>query len=115
MIKLNQNQIESLEKVQDRTDLCEKIYSYLLEHKASFNTYQVNYEQLKADIYASFDLLVSLLLTDNEVISQLIVWNTIMRKDVLKDPKIQDFLYGSNARGKDLLSTLEYYELKKDH
>lgn len=115
MIKLDRNQIESLEKVQDRQDLCEKIYSYLLEHKTSFSAYQVNYEQLKTDIYASFDLLVSLLLTDNEVISQLIVWNTIIRKDVLKDPKIQDFIYGSNARGKDLLSTLEYYELKKDN
>ncbi|HEC0039567.1 hypothetical protein [Acinetobacter baumannii] len=112
MIKLDPKQIESLEKVQDRQDLCEKIYSYLVEHKTSFSAYQVNYEQLKADIYASFDLLVSLLLTDNEVISQLIVWNTIMRKGVLNDKGIQDFVKGSNARGKDLLATFEYYELR---
>ncbi|EXB85297.1 hypothetical protein APC04_03860 [Acinetobacter baumannii] len=112
MIKLDPKQIESLEKVQDRQDLCEKIYSYLVEHKPSFSTYQVNYYQLKTDIYASFDLLVSLLLTDNEVICQLIVWNTIMRKGVLEDPDIQNFVKGSNARGKDLIAAFEYYELR---
>lgn len=112
MIKLDKNQIDSLEKVKDREELCEKIYQYLVDKKESFRAYPVNYEQLKPEIYKSFDLLVSLLLTDNEVISQLIVWNTIMRKGVLEDPKMQDFLYGSNIRGKDLLSTLEFYELR---
>lgn len=112
MIKLDKNQIDSLEKVKDREELCEKIYQYLVEKKDSFKAYQVNYDQLKPEIYQSFDLLVSLLLTDNEVICQLIVWNTIMRKGVLNDPGIQNFIYGSNARGKDLLSTLEFYELK---
>ncbi|WP_336040708.1 hypothetical protein [Acinetobacter calcoaceticus] len=112
MIKLDKNQIDSLEKVQDRQVICEKIYQYLVEKKDSFKVYQVNYDQLKPEIYKTFDLLVSLLLTDNEVISQLIVWNTIMKKDVLQDPGIQSFIYGSNARGKDLLSTLEFYELK---
>ncbi|MGR2824127.1 hypothetical protein FY048_01080 [Acinetobacter sp. 1124_18A] len=112
MIKLNKNQIDSLEKVKDREELCEKIYQHLVEKKASFKAYQVNYDQLKPEIYKTFDLLVSLLLTDNEVISQLIVWNTIMKKDVLQDPSIQSFIKGSNVRGKDLLSTLEFYELK---
>lgn len=112
MIKLDKNQIDSLEKVKDREELCEKIYQYLVDKKDSFRAYPVNYEQLKPEIYKSFDLLVSLLLTDNEVICQLIVWNTIMRKGVLEDPRMQDFLYGSNIRGKDLLSALEFYELK---
>lgn len=112
MIKLDNNQIDSLERVKDRAELCEKIYNYLLDHQASFKEYQVNYEQLKPEIYASFDLLISLLLTDNEVISQLIVWNTIMRKDVLQDPHVQKFIYASNIRGKDLLSSLEFYELR---
>jgi hypothetical protein len=112
MIKLDKNQIDSLEKVKDREELCEKIYQYLVAKKDSFRAYSVNYDQLKPEIYKSFDLLVSLLLTDNEVISQLIVWNTIMKKDVLQDTGIQSFIYGSNARGKDLLSTLEFYELK---
>lgn len=80
MIKLDKNQIDSLEKVQDREELCEKIYLYLVDKKESFKAYSVNYEQLKSKIYKSFDLLVSLLITDNEVISQLIVWNTIMKK-----------------------------------
>lgn len=80
MIKLDKNQIDSLEKVQDKEELCEKIYSYLIDNKESFKEYQINYDQLKPEIYASFDLLVSLLLTDNEVISQLIVWNTIIKK-----------------------------------
>ncbi|HCA5286827.1 hypothetical protein OHV99_18145 [Acinetobacter baumannii] len=112
MIKLDKNQIDSLEKVKDREELCEKIYQYLVEKKDSFKAYQVNYDQLKPEIYKSFDLLVSLLLTDNEVICQLIVWNTIMRKDVLNDSGIQAFIKGSNLRGKDLLATLEYYELR---
>lgn len=112
MIKLDNNQIDSLERVKDREELCEKIYNYLLDHQSSFKEYQVHYEQLKPEIYASFDLLISLLLTDNEVISQLIVWNTIMRKDVLQDPHVQKFIYGSNIRGKDLLSSLEFYELR---
>ncbi|MCR6569681.1 hypothetical protein [Acinetobacter baumannii] len=112
MIKLNKNQIDSLEKVHDRQDLCEKIYQYLVENKDSFKAYPVNYDQLKPEIYKSFDLLVSLLLTDNEVICQLIVWNTIMRKGVLNDPGIQHFVKGSNARGKDLLAAFEYYELR---
>ena len=80
MLKLNKNQIDSLEKVKDREDLCEKIYNYTLDNKESFLEYQVNYSLLKQEIYTSFDLLISLLLTDNEVISQLIVWNTILRK-----------------------------------
>lgn len=112
MIKLDKNQIDSLEKVKDREELCEKIYQYLVDKKDSFRAYQVNFDQLKPEIYKSFDLLVSLLLTDNEVICQLIVWNTIMRKGVLNDPGIQSFIKGSNARGKDLLATLEYYELR---
>lgn len=112
MIKLDKNQIDSLEKVHDRKDLCEKIYKYLVENKDSFKAYPVDYDELKPEIYKSFDLLVSLLLTDNEVICQLIVWNTIMRKGVLNDPGIQSFIKGSNARGKDLLATLEYYELR---
>lgn len=112
MIKLDKNQIDSLEKVKDREELCEKIYLYLVNNKESFKAYSVNYDQLKPEIYKSFDLLVSLLLTDNEVITQLIVWNTIMKKDVLQDTGIQNFIYGSNLRGKDLLSTLEYYELR---
>ena len=29
MLKLNKNQIDSLEKVKDREDLCEKIYKFL--------------------------------------------------------------------------------------
>ncbi|MFW1918146.1 hypothetical protein [Acinetobacter baumannii] len=112
MIKLDKNQIDSLEKVQDREELCEKIYLYLVDKKESFKAYSVNYEQLKSKIYKSFDLLVSLLITDNEVISQLIVWNTIMKKEVLQNTGIQNFIYGSNLRGKDLLSTLEFYELR---
>ncbi|EPJ3660166.1 hypothetical protein [Acinetobacter baumannii] len=112
MIKLDKNQIDSLEKVQDREELCEKIYLYLVDKKESFKAYSVNYEKLKSKIYKSFDLLVSLLITDNEVISQLIVWNTIMKKDVLQNTGIQNFIYGSNLRGKDLLSTLEFYELR---
>lgn len=35
-----------------------------------------------------------------------------MRKDVLEDPGIQEFIYSSNIRGKDLLSSLEFYELR---
>ncbi|CAI3125765.1 hypothetical protein MWMV18_MWMV18_00584 [Acinetobacter calcoaceticus] len=112
MIKLDKNQIDSLEKVKDREELCEKIYQYLVDKKESFRAYPVNYEQLKPEIYKSFDLLVSLLLTDNEVICQLIVWNTIMRKGVLDDPGIQNFVKGSNARGKDLIAAFEYYELR---
>ncbi|MDW3026356.1 hypothetical protein R5H28_07490 [Acinetobacter baumannii] len=112
MIKLDKNQIDSLEKVHDRQDLCEKIYQYLIEKKDSFKAYPVDYDHLKPEIYKSFDLLVSLLLTDNEVICQLIVWNTIMRKGVLNDPGIQDFVKGSNARGKDLIAAFEYYELR---
>lgn len=112
MIKLDKNQIDSLEKVKNREELCEKIYQYLLDNKESFRAYSVNYEQLKPEIYKSFDLLISLLLTDNEVICQLIVWNTIMRKGVLDDPGIQNFVKGSNARGKDLIAAFEYYELR---
>ncbi|MEJ7938226.1 hypothetical protein WKH77_10575 [Acinetobacter baumannii] len=112
MIKLDKNQIDSLEKVKDREELCEKIYLYLLDNKDSFKAYSVNYEQLKPEIYKSFDLLVSLLITDNEVISQLIVWNTIMRKNILDDSGFQSFIKGSNARGKDLIATLEFYELR---
>ncbi|HHP7908436.1 hypothetical protein [Acinetobacter baumannii] len=112
MIKLDKNQIDSLEKVKDREELCEKIYQYLVDKKESFRAYPVNYEQLKPEIYKSFDLLISLLLTDNEVICQLIVWNTIMRKGVLDDPGIQNFVKGSNARGKDLIAAFEYYELR---
>lgn len=112
MIKLDKNQIDSLEKVKDREELCEKIYQYLVDKKDSFRAYSVNYDQLKPEIYKSFDLLVSLLLTDNEVISQLIVWNTVMRKGVLNDPGIQDFIRASNARGKDLVATFEFYELR---
>ncbi|WP_375037914.1 hypothetical protein [Acinetobacter sp. RW6] len=112
MIKLDKNQIDSLEKVKDREELCEKIYQYLVDKKDSFRAYSVNYDQLKPEIYKSFDLLISLLLTDNEVICQLIVWNTIMRKGVLEDPQMQDFLYGSNIHGKDLLSVLKFYELR---
>jgi len=114
MIKLDKNQIDSLEKVQDKEELCEKIYSYLIDNKESFKEYQINYDQLKPEIYASFDLLVSLLLTDNEVISQLIVWNTIIKKGVLHNNGTQKFIYGSNLRGKDLLSTLEFYELRSN-
>ncbi|UGQ27243.1 hypothetical protein [Acinetobacter calcoaceticus] len=112
MIKLDKNQIDSLEKVKDREELCEKIYQYLVDKKESFRAYSVNYDQLKPEIYKSFDLLISLLLTDNEVICQLIVWNTIMRKGVLNDPSIQNFVKGSNARGKDLIAAFEYYELR---
>ncbi|XZY04319.1 hypothetical protein ACT4XO_00615 [Acinetobacter baumannii] len=112
MIKLDKNQIDSLEKVHDRKDLCEKIYQYLVDKKESFKAYPVNYDELKPEIYKSFDLLVSLLLTDNEVICQLIVWNTVMRKGVLNDKGIQDFVKGSNARGKDLIAAFEYYELR---
>lgn len=43
MLKLNKNQIDSLEKVKDREDLCEKIYNYTLDNKESFLEYQVNY------------------------------------------------------------------------
>lgn len=113
MLKLNKNQIDSLEKVKNREELCEKIYNYLLDNKQSFLEYQVNYEKLKPAIYESFDLLISLLLTDNEVISQFIVWNTIIRKDLLQDLDVQKFIYGSNLRGKDLLSTLEFHELRE--
>ena len=114
MLKLNKNQIDSLEKVKDREDLCEKIYNYTLDNKESFLEYQVNYSLLKQEIYTSFDLLISLLLTDKEVISQLIVWNTILKKDLLQDQDIQKFIYGSNLRGKDLLSTLEFHELREN-
>lgn len=113
MLKLNKNQIDSLEKVKNSEELCEKNYNYLLDNKHSFLEYQVNYEKLKLAIYESFDLLISLLLTDNEVISQLIVWNTIIRKDLLQDLDVQKFIYGSNLRGKDLLSTLEFHELRE--
>ncbi|WP_111886110.1 hypothetical protein [Acinetobacter sp. CFCC 11171] len=114
MLKLNKNQIDSLEKVKNREELCEKIYNYLLDNKQSFLEYQINYNLLKQEIYASFDLLISLLLTDNEVISQLIVWNTIIRKNLLQDLDVQKFIYGSNLRGKDLLSTLEFHELSEN-
>ena len=36
MIKFNKNQIESLENVKNREELCEKIYAYILSHKDSF-------------------------------------------------------------------------------
>lgn len=113
MIKFNKNQIESLENVKNREELCEKIYAYILSHKDSFKEYQVDYEHLKLNIYASFDLLISQLLTDNEVISQLIVWNTILRKGILLDNDVQQFIYGSNLKARDLLSTLEFHELRE--
>ena len=112
MIRLDETQIDSLENVKDRKELCEKIYSYLFTNQESFKAYPVDYTLLKPKIYASFDLLVSLLLTDNEVISQLIVWDTIIRKDMLQDEEVQKFIYGSNIRAKDLLSVLEYDELR---
>lgn len=114
MIKLDQTQIDSLENVKDRKEICEKIYSYLFANKDSFKEYLVDYTFLKAKIYSSFDLLISLLLTDNEVISQLIVWDVIIRKDILHDKKTQKFIYSSNTRAKDLLAVLEFYELRSN-
>jgi hypothetical protein len=83
-----------------------------LSHKDSFKEYQIDFEHLEVDVYTSFDLLISLLLTDNEVISQLIVWNTILGKGILFDKDVQQFIYGSNLKAKDLLSTLEFHELR---
>lgn len=37
MLKLNKNQIDNLEKVKDRRDLCEKIYNYTLDNKRIFS------------------------------------------------------------------------------
>lgn len=112
MLKLDQKQLESLENVRDREELCEKIYIYILENKEAFREYPINYSELKTGIYVSFDLLVSLLLTDNEVISQLIVWDNILKKDILQNAEIQQFINGSNLRAKDLLSVLEFNELR---
>ncbi|OTG88412.1 hypothetical protein B9T31_02050 [Acinetobacter sp. ANC 4558] len=112
MMKLDQTQIDSLESVKDRKELCEKIYSYILANKESFKEYRVDYAYLNSEIYSSFDLLISLLLTDNEVISQLIVWDVIIRKDILQDKEIQKLIYGSNIRAKDLLAVLEFNELR---
>lgn len=112
MLKLDQKQIESLENVLDREELCEKIHTYVLNNKEAFREYPINYSELETSIYASFDLLVSLLLTDNEVISQLIVWDNILKKDILQNSEIQQFINGSNLRAKDLLSVLEFDELR---
>ncbi|QBQ17122.1 hypothetical protein [Acinetobacter haemolyticus] len=111
-LKLDQKQVDSLENVRDREELCEKIYAYILANKDAFKEYPIDYSELKMNIYTSFDLLISLLLTDNETISQLIVWDVILRKDVLKSQDVQQFINGSNLRAKDLLSVLEFNELR---
>lgn len=114
MLKLEQIQIDSFEKVTDRSELCEKIYHYIQNNNESFKEYQIDFNQLKPNVYKSYDLLISLLLTDNDVISQLIVWNTILKKDVLLSTDIQAFIYKSNVRAKDLLSVLEYSEIGRN-
>lgn len=47
MFKLNNLQINSLENVKDRNELCEKIFNYIINNPNSF----IEYNQLKNDIY----------------------------------------------------------------
>lgn len=107
-MKLNENQIISLEEVKDRDDICENIYEEIIGNDLLQNNYYGSTENLKLDIYKSFDLLITQLITDNSVIIQLIIWNVILRKNILLDENIQKFTFSSNTKAKDLLSVLEY-------
>lgn len=107
-MKLNQNQILSLESLKDRDEICESIYNEILENSLLLSIYDHEIQHLKVEIYNSFDLLVTQLITDNGVIIELIIWNVILRKNFLFDENIQKFIFASNVKAKDLLSVLEY-------
>ena len=107
-MKLNQNQILSLESLKDRDEICESIYNEILENSLLLSIYDHEIQHLKVEIYNSFDLLVTQLITDNGVIIGLIIWNVILRKNFLFDENIQKFIFASNVKAKDLLSVLEY-------
>lgn len=107
-MKLNQNQIFSLESVKDREELCESIYNEIIENPLLLSHYGNDTTNLKTDIYNSFDLLIKQLITDNSVIIQLIIWNVILKKNILFNRDIQKFIFASNLKAKDLLSVLEY-------
>ncbi len=107
-MKLNQNQILSLESLKDRDEICESIYNEILENSLLLSIYDHEIQHLKTEIYNSFDLLVTQLITDNGVMIELIIWNVILRKNFLFDENIQKFIFASNVKAKDLLSVLEY-------
>lgn len=111
MVKLENDQIESLEDVMDKEILCRKIYDYIIANKEAFKEYPVNYDSLYSEIQKSFDVLVGILITDNVVIAELVIWNTIIRKDIIFNDEIQKNMYASNLKAKDLLSVLEYSEV----
>ncbi len=108
IMKLNQNQILSLESLKDRDEICESIYNEILENSLLLSIYDHEIQHLKTEIYNSFDLLVTQLITDNGVMIELIIWNVILRKKFLFDENIQKFIFASNVKAKDLLSVLEY-------
>ncbi len=108
IMKLNQNQILSLESLKDRDEICESIYNEILENSLLLSIYDHEIQHLKTEIYNSFDLLVTQLITDNGVMIELIIWNVILRKNFLFDENIQKFIFASNVKAKDLLSVLEY-------
>lgn len=107
-MKLNQNQILSLESLKDRDEICESIYNEILENSLLLSIYDHEIQHLKTEIYNGFDLLVTQLITDNGVMIELIIWNVILRKNFLFDENIQKFIFASNVKAKDLLSVLEY-------
>lgn len=108
IMKLNQNQILSLESLKDRDEICESIYNEILENSLLLSIYDHEIQHLKTEIYNSFDLLVTQLITDNGVMIELIIWNVILKKNFLFDENIQKFIFASNVKAKDLLSVLEY-------
>ncbi len=108
IMKLNQNQILSLESLKDRDEICESIYNEILKNSLLLSIYDHEIQHLKTEIYNSFDLLVTQLITDNGVMIELIIWNVILRKNFLFDENIQKFIFASNVKAKDLLSVLEY-------
>ncbi len=108
IMKLNQNQILSLESLKDRDEICESIYNEILENSLLLSIYDHEIQHLKTEVYNSFDLLVTQLITDNGVMIELIIWNVILKKNFLFDENIQKFIFASNVKAKDLLSVLEY-------
>lgn len=102
-LKLDSQQISCLENIVNKRNFTQMVYDFIIKE------YQLDEKEiikLKNNIDKSFDLLIKLKISDQNLIFELILWNTIIKEKILEDIEIQNFIYSSNLRCKDLLSVL---------